>query len=267
MPREAAFRKVQDRIMAICDQIQTDEIRCYLTGGDNFRDEVATYQRYKGNRYADDGSRIKAQPKWLHACKGYIAKHYNSTVSVGEEADDLLGIAQTKCNASKKWHSIISTVDKDLRIIPGMHHDMNSGFIMEFHDPLGALEVDAKNKVRGYGLKFFYAQLLMGDSADWIPGLPKVTAAMKDRFAGIKRMGGCGPMAAYHVMANATSEADLLERALFCYRSYWDGTHWYNHCRTNDKITPAAEDMLLEQGRLLWIRQIEGEMWKIPTVR
>lgn len=265
MPKQAALRKVRERIESICDQIQTDEIRCYLTGGDNYRNKVARYQMYKGNRYDKDGNRIKPQPKFLGVCRDYIARNYNSTIADGEEADDLLGIAQTKCNAAKTWHSIISSIDKDLRIVPGLHHDMNSGFIMEFHDPLGAVEIDVKGKVRGYGLKFFYAQILMGDSADWIPGLPKVTQYMKDGYDAIKRLGGCGPKSAFAVVEDATSERQLIERVLGCYAAYWNGDRFYEDWRTGERVYPTPEEALTEQGQLLWIRHREGEMWQIPN--
>jgi 5'-3' exonuclease len=266
MPVQSATAKVRDRMVTICDQIQTDEIRCYLTGKKNFREKVARYQMYKGNRYDKDGNRIKPQPRHLGACRNYIADNYNTTVAHGQEADDLLGIAQVKCNASKDWHSIISTIDKDLRIIPGKHHDMNSGYIFEFTDPLGALEIDAKGKVRGYGLKFFYAQLLMGDSADWIPGNPQVTQYMKDGYDGITRLGGCGPKAAYAVVADAKSEQELVQRVLGCYASYWNGQRFYEDWRTGERIYPTPEEALTEQGQLLWIRQQEDEFWQIPNL-
>ena len=264
MPVQAALNKVQDRMISICDQIQTDEIRCYLTGPTNFRNDIATYQMYKGNRYDKDGNRIKPQPKWLQECRGYIFGNYSTIMCDGQEADDALAIAQIKCNATEGWHSIISSIDKDLLIVPGLHHNMTSGFIQEV-STFGSLEIDAKNKVRGTGLMFFYAQLLMGDSADWIPGLPRVTPEMKEEFDDIKRLGGCGEKAAYGVLHECTTEKELYENVLVCYRSYWDGSHWYRHWATGAKITPTPEAMLEEQGRLLWMRHKEGELWELPT--
>lgn len=263
MRMAAATKRVQDRMGGICDQIQTDEIRCYLTGPTNFRNDIARYQQYKGNRYNKDGIRITPQPKWLYACRRYIQDNYNTRVSMNEEADDLLGISQMKVAESHNWHSIISSIDKDLNIIPGLHHDMNSGFITDVKDPLGELIVDKKGKVRGTGLKFFYAQLLMGDSADWIPGLPKVTPWMKGEFDGVTRLGGCGPKAAYGVIDSAETEQELLARVLACYNSYWDGDHFYEDWRTGDRIYPTGSEALTEQGQLLWIRHNHDELWTI----
>lgn len=263
MPVAAVYRKVRDRIEGICDQIQTDDIRCYLTGPNNFRDLIATYQTYKGNRYDRDGKRTKPQPKWLKEARQFIMEQFNGILCEGQEADDALAMAQVEINASQDSHSIISSIDKDLRIVPGLHHDMNSGYVEEI-TKLGYLKLDDKKKLRGGGLKFFYAQLLMGDSADWIPGLPKVTPWMKETFNGIKRLGGCGAMSAYHVLHDAEDEYACFSRVLDCYASYWDGEHFYINWRTNHKTFPTATDMLIEQGRLLWMRQSKGELWMPP---
>jgi 5'-3' exonuclease len=264
MTRDAAHKRVVDRMTMIQDQIQTDDLRCYLTGDNNFREQIATYQRYKGNRYDANGNRIKPQPKWLKSCRKYLIKHYDAILCDGQEADDALAIAQVKCNASRDWHSIISSIDKDLRIVAGLHHDMNSGVIIET-DRLGGLEIDKKGKVRGTGLAFFYAQCLMGDNADWIKGLPRVTPWMKETFDGIKRLGGCGEKAAYAVLDGAKTEEEMYGRVLACYESYWDGDHWYINWQTGEKIYPEPREMLIENARLLWLQHYEGELWDPPV--
>lgn len=261
MTRDAAFKRCRDRMDAITDQCQAEHVRSYLTGANNFRKDIARYQQYKGNRYDKYGNRIKPQPKWLQAVRDFLVDQYDAILCDGQEADDALAIAQTKCNASKDWHSIISSIDKDLKIVPGLHHDMNSGFIEEV-DELGYLSIDKKGKVRGAGLKFFYAQLLMGDAADWIPGLPKVTPWMKEHFDGITRLGGCGPKAAYAVIEDAPDEAECLRRVLLCYDSYWNGDHFYVDWQTGEEHRPSGVEALTEQGQLLWMRTYEGELWQ-----
>lgn len=261
MLQPAALHKAQGRIDQISQQIQTEELRLYLTGKDNFREDVATYQQYKGNRYDKDGNRIKPQPRWLHAVRDWLLAEKGAILCHGEEADDALAKAQYKCNAAKGWHSIISSIDKDLRIVPGLHHDMTSGFISEV-TVLGDLILDVKKKVRGSGLMFFYAQLLMGDSADWIPGLPSITEEIKERWPKVRR-GGCGPMAAYNILHDAESEQELFNRVLFCYSTYWNGDRWYKNWRGGKKIYPTPAAMLTEQGQLLWMRKVDDEMWFI----
>ena len=258
----AAYKRCDDRMEAIADQIQTKELRLYLTGRHNFREEVAAQQRYKGNRYDKYGNRITKQPLHLQAVRQYLIDKHDAVLCDGQEADDALAIAQMKCNASQDWHSIISSIDKDLRIIPGLHHDMNSGFIEEV-DTLGYLSLDKKGKVRGAGLKFFLAQLLMGDSADWIPGLPKVTPFIKDAY-GVLRLGGCGPKAAYNIIEPVSTYEEGLFRVLECYASYWDGDHFYEHWDTGERVYPDPVQALEEQGRLLWMRRCEGDTFRLP---
>lgn len=261
MTRDAAYRRCDDRIAVILDQTQAAHQRHYLTGRGNFREKVATYQMYKGNRYDKHGNRIKPQPKWLQAVRQYLMDKYDAVLCEGQEADDALAIAQVKCNASQGYESIISSIDKDLKIVVGLHHDQNSGYI-ELVTELGYLKFDGKNKLRGAGLKFFYAQMLMGDSADWIPGLPKVTPEMKEAFDGVTRLGGCGPKAAFGVLDGAEDAGECLRRVLDCYASYWNGSRSYINWRTGDEVYPCPVDMVREQGQLLWMRHVEDQMWE-----
>ena len=256
---KAAYKRCDDRMEAIMDTLQAEVFRNYLTGRNNFREDIATYQQYKGNRYDKNHNRIKPQPEHLQAVRQYLLDKYDAILCEGQEADDALAIAQIKCNASQDWHSIISSIDKDLRIIPGLHHDMNSNYIEEV-DELGYLSVDKKNKVRGAGLKFFAAQLLMGDNADWIPGLPKVTTWIKEKY-GLLRKGGCGPKSAFGIIDPCRSWDECLFAVLECYASYWNGERFYDNWRTGERTYPDPVSMLVEQGRLLWMRRTEGELW------
>src|SRR3546814_8237009 len=69
--------------------------------------------------------------------------------------------------------------DKDLRINPGLHYRWECGKQLAdgptFVTELGHLELSSgtSKKLRGSGLKFFYAQLITGDTVDNISGLPK----------------------------------------------------------------------------------------------
>jgi len=130
----------------------------------NFRYEVAVSRPYKGTR---------KQPKPFHFLNiaAYLMSEYDFVLSTnGLEADDELGIYQ--CSHED---TIICSRDKDLRMIPKLHYSWECGKQREvgphFTDELGSLYKEGK-KVRGYGLKFFYYQMLVGDSVDNIPGLP-----------------------------------------------------------------------------------------------
>lgn len=135
------------------------DLKFYLTGSDNFRDKLATIQKYKGSR-AD-----KPKPEYYKQAGEFLVEKYHAEIVDGCEADDALGIAQT----GGKDTCIIS-IDKDLLQIPGNHYNWvrdERRFIDE---------------VTGY--RNFYEQVLRGDRTDDIPGcagIGVVKAAKKIR--------------------------------------------------------------------------------------
>ena len=78
------------------------------------------------------------------------------------------------------------------------------------------------------GLRFFYTQILMGDKADNVFGLK-----------------GVGPVKAGKLLQDATTEQELYNICLDAY----DG----------DKRK------VIENGRLLWLRRKEDELWSPPS--
>lgn len=279
----AVHTALEDLIDQIQDGTGAGKVIIYLTGKENFRNEVACVQQYKGNRYDAEGNRITPQPAKLPAARDYLIKERGAELQPTQEADDALAIAQTAFNAAHasggKLRSIISTIDKDLRIVPGQHHDIGNNEVFEV-PVLGTLRIVEKHtgkyskrtgaelmrrEVKGTGLRFFYAQLLMGDGTDNIPGLPKSTDAMV-RLFGVRR-GPCGAIAAYNVLEDAADEHELFQRVLFCYRSYWEveqqfGEHRPKHWKTGKVLSTSGLDRLIEQARLLWMRTYPGEMWE-----
>jgi hypothetical protein len=253
-----ATRRIDERMNQILDECRAGEYTGYLTGKDNFRDGIATLQRYKGNRYDAMGKRIKEQPQWLTECRTYLEDEWDCIMVQRQEADDALSIH--RANVTDDSEYIISSIDKDLMINNGKHHDMNSG---EFTDVEGFGDIWMKGSAcKGFGLKFFYTQMLMGDSADWIKGLPKITEYMVERYG--NRRGGCGAKGAWMVMKDVTTEEEACQAVWECYYSYWKDNgycHWLN---TKEKYEPGyntAVKQFIEQGRLLWMRQEQGELW------
>lgn len=268
MPLNAALAKTKQRWNQVLAETQAESCKGYLTGDNNFRDDIATLQRYKGNRYDEAGKRIKPQPKWLPEVRQHLIDVYNCTKTPEQEADDALGIHAKQrrddglLGTQDNPMTIISSVDKDLRINPGCHHNMSDGY-MSWTEGIGHLELDVKDKVRGSGLMFFYAQMIMGDSADWIKGLPYITEHIKDKYK-LPRKGPAGPKAAYYLLKDCTTEEELELRVWSAYFSYWV-EHGYKHWRTGRVYTAGydtAYKQFIEQGRLLWVRRKEGELWE-----
>lgn len=130
-----------------------NDYRLYLTGSDNYREEVAVSRPYKGNR--DENHKPVHGP----AIKEYMLAHYNTVVAEGEEADDMVSYCHYGMYEDDPESSIIISVDKDLNMVPGWHYN----FVKE--DKYFVTEEQAEYA--------FWTQMITGDSVDNIPGLPR----------------------------------------------------------------------------------------------
>lgn len=144
------------------DTIQSITDYVIVLGGEgkNFRYKVATIKPYKGHR--------SRRPKYLQEVRKYLIDRYKTLISPSYlEADDTIGIL-----SQKRKDCIVVGVDKDLHMLPGMHYNLNEGTIWQSSDP-GHLDLCCeRKKLSGGGMLWFWAQCLMGDSADNIPGVP-----------------------------------------------------------------------------------------------
>jgi len=151
-----ARQVLNDLLMGTLVDLNTEEYIIFCTGDTNFRKEI--YSEYKGNRVG------VPKPTYLPACKEHLREHWNAIESVGCEADDLVGIEHYKNDCE----SIVVSIDKDLLQFQG-------------------LNFNPKTKVRRLispmeGLKFFYTQLLQGDTADNIKGVPGIGKVKAERL-------------------------------------------------------------------------------------
>lgn len=149
----ACFR-ADDMIRRILTHTQADEYHAFLTGENNFRREIDPL--YKANR-------TQPKPRHLQDVKQFLTTDWNAQVADGCEADDYLGIYQ-------QHNTIIASIDKDLKQIPGSHFN----FVKEEFFEVSPIE----------GLRFFYKQTLIGDTSDNIFGIygigPKKAAKLID---------------------------------------------------------------------------------------
>ena len=223
---ESIIPRADKKIADIMDAVGADSYVIYLTGKGNFREEIAVTKEYKGGR--------GAKPYHYANVRAYL-ESLGAIVVDGMEADDAMAIEQMKAY----WYgcegeSVICSRDKDLRQVPGYHYGWETHnqpeYAMKWTDELGSIELTDKNKLKGDGLKFFYAQLIMGDSTDNIPGIK-----------------GKGDVFAYNLLESCTSEAEMSELVRRAYDN---------------------DELMLEQGRLLWmVRELDEEgkpvMWEI----
>lgn len=224
-----------NRIGEICEAVgATKPPRIFFTGKGNFRFDKAKKKPYKGNRVDVD------KPFHYENIRTYLEANYDCTTAKDCEADDELAMAQGE-------DTVICTRDKDLRMVEGWHYGWECGLQPEFSlrqvSLLGELtpkyKGDKFKELKGTGLRWFYAQLLIGDSTDNIPGCPKI-----------------GPKKAYEALKEANDEKDLFYAVKELYVKTYE-ENW--------------EEELLEQAHLLWMvraRDEEGNliMWEIPDV-
>lgn len=183
----------------------------------NFREAVAAGKVYKGTRKQDKPFH------WINLT-AYILSKGDVEIAMACEADDIIAIHHT----GNPKTSVVCTRDKDLRMVPGLHYGWECGKQPEFgpveYDALGKIELirgKSGNKIKGGGFKFFGSQLLTGDVVDNIGGLR-----------------GVGPVKAYELLANCTSEREVFDSVKRHYEEV-AGDDW--------------KKLLTEQCSLLWI--------------
>ena len=189
--------RLRESINLILEAVQATSFKIYLTEENDpkaFRRRI--YPEYKAHR-------LQPKPKHYSAIRAYLQEHYDAEVCTEIEADDALGIHQTG------EYSVICSIDKDLKQIPGHHYN----FVKLEHSEVSVPD----------GLRYFYTQLLTGDSSDNVKGVWKV-----------------GPVKAANILAGAETEAEM----------FWRVYHAYGN----------ADEMLMN-GRVLHIWKQPEDDW------
>lgn len=125
------------------------EVIFCLTDADNFRKHILS--SYKANRIG------KRKPVCYRGLIEYIKENFTTYQKEGLEADDCIGILATM--KKNKGHTIIISGDKDFKSVPSYVYNFLNDEFTDVSDE----EAD----------KWFYMQVLMGDTADNYKGLPK----------------------------------------------------------------------------------------------
>jgi len=194
----------------------------------NFRIATATTKPYKGQRKQE-------KPFHRDNIRAYMLDNYDVRIANGMEADDLLAIEQTK---AAPLTTIICSRDKDLKMVEGMHFSWPCGKQPQWGPApvgkIGRLHYDSgKNKITGTGSKFFYSQVLCGDTVDNYGGLPR-----------------CGPARAFKLLEGKSSEADLFEAVRGAYRDKY-GDDWETHFFEQADLAWMCRETDDENGRLV----------------
>ena len=114
--------RMDELVHSTLREVGTDNYKMFLTdSAGNFRRKI--YPEYHATR-------TQLKPKWHEQLKEYLILSYNAEIAHGQEADDALGIAQCELDSTGKTtqgikpNSVIVSIDKDLKQIPGWHYNI-----------------------------------------------------------------------------------------------------------------------------------------------
>lgn len=255
------------------------------------RYRIATVKEYQANRYG------RPKPEHLERLRNWVIIHMNAKHS-DEEADDMMTQRHHEVTRDKgKDFSVICSNDKDLRMNPYWHLDWTTQELV-YTDEFGKLWYDeGRKKVLGYGMKFFWLQLLMGDTADNIPGLPMlhktlvkehfptkaVRAATERLETGVTSTGKkctedqlsraritldnvqpkkVGEKTSYEYLSDCTNNKECFIKVFTAYFHWYHNNPKYTPWNMDTEVETTPLDMLIEQGRLLWMRRFYKEDFK-----
>ncbi len=207
---------VREKVEHILERTGCEKLTVYLSEGKNFRFDRATIQPYKGNR------RDFVKPYHWKTVGEYLREHYDVVTCTTFEADDHLAEAQDVVD----YTTVIASRDKDLRIKSGWHYSWQVGERSP-EKPLYCIS-DLE------GIRWFYTQMLIGDSTDNIRGCA-IKAPTK---TGKLRRKGVGAKEAEALLFSAVSEEEMFAIVAGQYKKHI-GDDW--------------EAQLLENGCLLWM--------------
>ena len=194
---EESKKKFMEHLTDVQNSLFTKDYVMAIGGPDNFREDL--FSDYKGNRKKAKDTR----PEWFGDLKSWASTLEGSVESDNCEADDLVRVWALECDEAG-INRVVVSVDKDLDCIPGNHYNPRTKAIYQVCEE--------------YAERFYWQQVLTGDSVDNIPGLWKV-----------------GPVKAKKILADAWTHDELI--AAVC-RAYHDayGEEGYSYLLANGRL-------------------------------
>lgn len=169
----------------VADQIGADQIMMHV--GSKSKGGREVFRFYQSNRKKTDPDRAYS----LEAVRKYLASYQTGSIQgrrwTDRETDD--GLREVMQPGDFLW-----SADKDLRMVSGMHVELNPTRVWSCTATGYNLRLPSNNKVWGCGNMWFWLQMLMGDAVDGIkPIRPKV-----------------GPVTALKLLAEAKTELEAM---------------------------------------------------------
>lgn len=216
-----------EKLSAFATFTGATKIVIHLTAGTSnkgWRFGVATVKPYQGQRTGH-------KPRnWLHLrqwMETYNGPRFKTKIWYDREADD--GMAYHAAVLGTNL-AVIATADKDMRMFAGIHVNWKDYHLTNV--PALAYRVIDPISGKLFGHAWFWQQMLQGDTADNIPGLPAYTTHGKSKRVGEKT--------AERLLASANSNLEAYTVVRELYQGYY-GEEWAVN--------------FAEQAMLLWMRE------------
>jgi hypothetical protein len=220
-----ARSRVREKIAGFQQACGAEYTVIHLTGSGSHKGHryaVAREKPYQGKR-----SSSRRPKNWQHLRDLLEAGEFGEvTIDYDREADDRFA----QYGWADPTNTVIATQDKDMNMVPGYHINWNDNQM--FYLAPGTFEAVVWDKT--FGMKWFWLQMLHGDSVDNIPGVPKAYGKL------------CGEVTAAKMLAQATHNGEAAFIVGAAYQSYYEDD--WRHA-------------LLEQAALLWMRRGEDATW------
>lgn len=167
-----ARRNVLSRIATLKAVTGATKVIMHLTHGASTKGDrflAATSQPYQGQRVTGRKPRNwEFLRGWMETYEG---DQFEPKIWLTREADDGMAYVCESIAIHKKMLHVVHTADKDMRMFCGEHVSWDGFNITKVpHGTYSLIGTDGKL----YGHKWFWMQMLTGDGADHIPGLPNV---------------------------------------------------------------------------------------------
>lgn len=230
---ETALRQYVKKVYEYMFLANCNTVRIHLTSKRSIkchRDWYPTFKDYQGNRAG------KPKPPLLEPIRNAIA--HSMSVEDGRiptewvvllhdfwEADD--GVVMDSYHYGD--NGVVWSEDKDLRLCRGPYYEIMQGRVDYIDNPFGWIAEGStpagKLKVKGHGTKFFWAQMLMGDTADHVKGISKLNGKL------------CGERATLDFLMPIMSEDEAANKIIWAY------------AKNQQQFLPEAEVLWLRRHR------------------
>lgn len=262
---ETALRRFHEDIEMHMLLANCSSARVHLTPRGCFKNGrhlLNTVKPYQANRNG------KQKPKLLEVLRAQAVRYFENHKFIQVlahhdiEADDGLMI-----DAFSIPNACMISADKDLRINPFESYDVDEGkhLVLPNGDTFGWIERKfwltpsgkASSKMIGKGEKFFWAQMLMGDTADNVQGILKYNGKL------------CGEAGAYDILSGITDRDTAANTVLDGYRKInqnviAEGEAMWLLRNRDDSSYQFFKEHNLSPANLQFVEDCYNSDWRLP---